>query len=176
MKETTYVEDTIFSASHPHLYKKISSRQVFLAFIVALCGFVMISFSFVLGESNDTLSMVSLTVGIVMALVSIYHFFTKRYETVYAPTGGVVRSGSLYMDSAELQHLQQMIKKNDFTATSRLVFKEGGNGRLDYLVSKDGKFVAMQLFQFVPYTYESVTDKLYYTDDDAAAVARCISI
>ena len=102
MKETTCVEDTIFSASHPHLYKKISSRQVFLAFIVALCGFVMISFSYLLGESNDTLSMVSLTVGIIMALFAIYHFFTKRHETVYGPTGSVVRSGSLYMDSAEL--------------------------------------------------------------------------
>ena len=131
MKETTCVEDTIFSASHPHLYKKISSRQVFLAFIVALCGFVMISFSYLLGESNDTLSMVSLTVGIIMALFAIYHFFTKRHETVYGPTGSVVRSGSLYMDSAELQHLQQMIKKNDFTSSSRLVFKEGGNGRFD---------------------------------------------
>ena len=176
MKETTCVEDTIFSASHPHLYKKISSRQVFLALIVALCGFVMISFSYLLGESNDTLSMVSLTVGIIMALFAIYHFFTKRHETVYGPTGSVVRSGSLYMDSAELQHLQQMIKKNDFTSSSRLVFKEGGNGRLDYLVSKDGKFVAMQLFQFVPYTYEAVSEKCYYTDDAAAAIARCINI
>ena len=176
MKETTCVEDTIFSASHPHLYKKISSRQVFLALIVALCGFVMISFSYLLGESNDTLSMVSLTVGIIMALFAIYHFFTKRHETVYGPTGSVVRSGSLYMDSAELQHLQQMIKKNDFTSSSRLVFKEGGNGRLDYLVSKDGKFVAMQLFQFVPYTYEAVSERCYYSDDAAATIARCINI
>ena len=176
MKEATCVEDTIFSASHPHLYKKISSRQVFLAFIVALCGFVMISFSYMLGESNDTLSMVSLTVGIIMALFAIYHFFTKRHETVYGPTGSVVRSGSLYMDSAELQHLQQMIKKNDFTSSSRLVFKEGGNGRLDYLVSKDGKFVAMQLFHFVPYTYEAVSERCYYSDDAAATIARCINI
>ena len=176
MKETNCVEETIFSASHPHLYKKTNVRQVFLAFIVALCGFVLISLSVLLEDSNDTISMVSLTLGIIMALVAIYHFFAKRHEMIYRPTSSVVRSGSLYMDSAELQHLQQMIKKNDFTSSSRLVFKEGGNGRLDYLVSKDNRFVALQLFQFVPYTYESISDKLYYTDDDALTVARSINI
>jgi hypothetical protein len=80
------------------------------------------------------------------------------------------------MDTVELQNLQQMIKKNDFPASSRISFKEGGNGRLDYMASKDGRFVAVQLLQFVPYTYESVSDKLYYTDDEAAAVARCIGL
>jgi hypothetical protein len=44
------------------------------------------------------------------------------------------------------------------------------------MASKDGRFVAVQLLQFVPYTYESVSDKLYYTDDEAAAVARCIGL
>ena len=83
MKETNCVEDTIFSASHPHLYKKTSVRQVFWAFIVALCGFVLISLSVLLEDSNDTISMVSLTLGIIMALVAIYHFFTKRHETIY---------------------------------------------------------------------------------------------
>ena len=80
------------------------------------------------------------------------------------------------MESLELQNLQKMIKKNHFPETSRVAFKEGGNGRLDYMISKDGRFVAVQLFQFVPYTYESVSDILYYTDDEAVAIARCINI
>ena len=176
MKQTTSAEDTLFSASHPQLYRKISVRQVFLAFIVALCGFVMLSFSILLGESNDTLSMFSLTVGVIMVIVSIYHFFAKRYETVYRPTDSVVQSGSLYMDTIEFQHVRQMVEKNDFTNAPRISFKDGGNGRLDYLVSKDGKFVAIQLFQFVPYTYEAVSEKCYYTDDIATAITRCINI
>jgi hypothetical protein len=80
------------------------------------------------------------------------------------------------MDAVELQNLQRMMEKNDFSASSRLAFKEGGNGRLDYMISKDGRFVAVQLLQFVPYTYEAVTGLFYYTDDDAISIARCISI
>ena len=74
-----------------------------------------------------------------------------------------------------LQNLQQVMVKNDFSGTSRFTFKEGGNGRLDYLASKDGRFVAVQLLQFVPYSYEPITGVFYYTDDDAVAVARCVN-
>ena len=76
----------------------------------------------------------------------------------------------------ELQSLKQMMVENDFSKSTRFIFKEGGNGRLDYLASKDGRFVAIQLLQFVPYTYEPVTGVFYYTDNDAVAIARCINI
>ena len=176
MKETTCVEDTVFSASHPHLYKHISVFKMLLSSIMGMVGASAILLSSKLKATNDTLSMVLLTAGVILMLVAIYRAFWLSYETVYRSTGSVIRQGSLHMDSTELQHLQQMIKKNDFTTSSRLVFKEGGNGRLDYLVSKDGKFVAVQLFQFVPYTYEAVSEKCYYTDDAAVAIARFINL
>ena len=80
------------------------------------------------------------------------------------------------MDMTELQSLKEMMVKNEFPASSRLAFKKGGNGRLDYLASKDGRFVAAQLLQFVPYTYEAVSGIFYYTDDDAVAVSRLMHI
>ena len=95
---------------------------------------------------------------------------------VYKSTGSEVRSGSLYMDTVELQNLKQMMVENSVSNSSRLAFKEGGNGRLDYLASKDGRFVAVQLLQFVPYTYEPITGIFYYTDNDAVAVTRCINL
>ena len=176
MKQTTPVEETLFSSTHVHLDKHISVKQILVSSLIALAGIVAIVLMSVLDASDSTLSMVLLTIGVIMLLYSFYRFFTQSHEVIYKPTGSEVRRGTLYMDSAELQHLQQMIKKNDFTSSSRLVFKEGGNGRLDYLVSKDNRFVALQLFQFVPYTYESISDKLYYTDDDAITVVRSISI
>ena len=80
------------------------------------------------------------------------------------------------MDTAELQELLRRLKKNDFSSSSRLAFKEGGNGRMDYMISNDGRFVGVQLYQFVPYTYEPISDKLYYIDDDAVIVANCLGI
>jgi hypothetical protein len=132
--------------------------------------------SLVMDKSESTLCMAFLTIGILLMLFALYRFFTKSKEMIYKPTGSEVRSDSFYMDSVELQSLKQMMVKNEFSTSSRLVFKEGGNGRLDYMVSKDGRFMAIQLLQFVPYTYEAVTGVYYYTDNDAVVVARCINL
>ena len=176
MKETNQVVETLFSTKHPQLDKHISVKQILVSSLIALVGVVGVVLSCVVDESDSTLCMALLTVGILLMLFALYRFFTKRYETVYKATGSEVRSGTLYMDAVELQNLQRMMEKNDFSLSSRLVFKEGGNGRLDYLVSKDGKFVAAQLLHFVPYSYEVVSDVYYYTDDDAVVVSRCLGI
>ena len=169
MKQNTQVEETLFSSAHVQLGKHVSVKQILLSSLIALCGVISIVFSLNQDKSDSTLSMTLLAVGIILILFALYRFFTKSHEMIYKPTG-------LYMDMVELQSLKGMMEKNDFSASSRLAFKEGGNGRLDYLVSKDGRFVATQLFQFVPYTYEAVTGVFYYTDDDAVAVSRLMRI
>ena len=176
MTQKTHVEEPLFSSTHAHLDKCISAKQIIISSLIAIGGVGSILLSLTLGESNSTFSMLFLTIGIILILFSLYRFFTKIHTTVYKPTGSEVRSDSLYMDTVELQSLQKMMEKNDFSLSSRLVFKEGGNGRLDYLVSKDGKFVAAQLLHFVPYSYEVVSDVYYYTDDDAVVVSRCLGI
>ena len=176
MKQTTPVEETLLSATHPQLEKQISVKQILLSSCIALFGVMGIVLSLVMDKSESTLCMAFLTIGILLMLFALYRFFTKSKEMIYKPTGSEVRSDSLYMDSVELQSLKQMMVKNEFSTSSRLVFKEGGNGRLDYMVSKDGRFLAMQLFQFVPYTYEPVTGVYYYADDEAVAVARYINL
>ena len=176
MTQKTHVEEPLFSSTHAHLDKCISTKQIIISSLIAIGGGGSILLSLTLGESNSTFSMLFLTIGIILILFSLYRFFTKIHTTVYKPTGSEVRSDSLYMDTVELQSLQKMMEKNDFSLSSRLVFKEGGNGRLDYLVSKDGKFVAAQLLHFVPYSYEVVSDVYYYTDDDAVVVSRCLGI
>lgn len=175
MKQTTQVEETLFSSTHIQLEKQVSVKQILLSSLIALCGVVGIVLSFVLGKSDSTLCMAFLTIGVMLVLFALYRFFWKSHEMVYKPTGSEVHSGTLYMDTVELQNLQQVMVKNDFSGTSRFTFKEGGNGRLDYLASKDGRFVAVQLLQFVPYSYEPITGVFYYTDDDAVAVARCVN-
>ena len=176
MKQTTQVEDNLFSATHPHLYKQISVNQISTSSLLAVAGVVSIVISFMLEESKSTLSMALLSLGIMVVIFALYRLFSNSHEMVYKPTGSVIRSGSLYMDTLELQNFKQLVNKNDFSGTSRLSFKEGGHGRLDYMASKDGKFVAVQLFQFIPYTYEAVTGVYYYVDDEAVAVSRCMGI
>ena len=82
MKQTVGVEETLFSAAHPHLYKHISISQILVSSLIALGGIVGVVLSMTLGESDSTLSMTLLVIGIILLLFALYRFFWKSYETV----------------------------------------------------------------------------------------------
>ena len=176
MKNNTQVADTIFSASYIYLQKHTSVYQILISALIALCGIGAIVFALQLNESDSTLCMALLTLGVLLLLFAIYRFSWKSTETVYQPTGSSVKKGTLYMDTEELQRIQDMMKKKDFSDSFRSSLKGSGNGRMDYMISQDGRFVAIQLLCFVPYTYEPVTDRCYYTDDEAVAIAGCLGL
>ena len=169
MKQTKLVGASLLSAEHPHIAKHTSLQSILLSIAIALAGVVIIYFSLDHDHKSSTLSMTLLTVGAILILVSLYRFFWKSAEMVYTPTGSVVSVGSYYADTDVLPLLQQLIENKNFDSSKRLTFKPSGNGRLDYMVSKDGRFAAVQLFRFVPYTYEPVSEIFYYTDADAKA-------
>ena len=170
------VAETLFSATHPYLYKHISVYQILVSTLFAIGGVVAVVFALQSEESDTTFSMALLTLGILLLLFAIYRFSWKSFETIYQPTGSAVKKGTLYMDTIELQRMQDMIKKNDFSDSFRSSFKGSGNGRIDYMISQDGRFLAIQLLCFVPYTYEPVTDRCYYADDEAVSIARCLGL
>ena len=53
--------------------------------------------------------------------------------------------------------------------------ESSGNIRMDVILSEDKKFAAVQLFQFVPYTYNPITSVQYFTNGEASAVAAFLS-
>ena len=169
MKQTKLVGANLLSAEHPHIAKHTSLQSILLSIAIALVGIVFIYFSLDHHQKSSTLSMTLLTVGAILILVSLYRFFWKSAEMVYTPTGSVVSMGSYYSETDVLPLLQQLIENKNFDQAARVSFKPSGNGRLDYMVSKDGQFAAVQLFRFVPYTYEPVSEIFYYTDADAKA-------
>ena len=46
---------------------------------------------------------------------------------------------------------------------------------MDVILSADKKFAAVQLFQFVPYTYQPITSVQYFTNEQASAVIAFLS-
>ena len=57
-----------------------------------------------------------------------------------------------------------------FSAGSNIKSEASGNIRMDVILSADKKFAAVQLFQFIPYTYQPITSVQYFTDEQASAV------
>ena len=176
MYQSNLVGTTLFTTEHPHIAKHTSSKSVILSIAIALLGVISIYFSLEHGQKSSTVSMMLLTMGTILILLSLYRLFWKSSEMVYTPTRSVVHEGSCYLDIDDLDSLQRIMAMKNFDQSPQMTFKSSGNGRLDYMVSKDGQFAAVQLFRFVPYTYEPISDIYYYTDADAKAFQNYLEI
>lgn len=172
MNQSASVEATLLSAAHPHISKHTSVLSILVSSLIGLLGIAAVISSLNMDDSSSTLSMAMLTLGAILIFMAIYRIFWKSTEVVYIPTGSVVSDGSCYMDSCDLSEMNRLMDSKNFSLSTRMTFKQSGNGRLDYLISKDRQFAAVQLFHFVPYTYEPASPIYYYTGDDAAAFAR----
>lgn len=168
MNKSVHVEATLLSTPSSHISKRTNLTSVVISVAIALLGMLLVYFSLDMDESSSTLSMVLLTLGTALILVSLYRIFWKSSEIVYASTGSTITEGSYYIETEKLSTLQRLLEEKNFDQT--ISVKQTGNGRLDYMVSKDGRFAAVQLFHFVPYTYEPYSGIYYYTDADATAL------
>ena len=77
MKQTNQVEETLLSSTHVMLDKHISVQQLLISSLIALGGIVAIILMMVVDESDSTLSMAQLTIGVILLIYALYRFFTK---------------------------------------------------------------------------------------------------
>ena len=123
--------------------------------------------------------MMFLTLGTICLLLSIYRIFWLSKYWVYIPTGSAAKEGSCFFESI---YLNQMLKTFESkiipvenTSNRPVELKNRGDVRMDYMLSNDHKFAAVQIFKYIPYTYEPVSDIFFFTGDEADNFAKCLS-
>ena len=86
----------------------------------------------------------------------------------------MTKEGSCFFDVCDLHALTDQLDKKVFDKDSDVQVKTNGNIRMDYLISQDKRFAAVQLFRFIPYTYEAASSVYYLTGQDALGFTRCL--
>lgn len=81
----------------------------------------------------------------------------------------------MFFDLKHIGELTEMIERGNPDCEAGIKSESSGNVRMDIMISQDNKFAALQLFQFVPYTYTPVTSVRYFTGSEAAAVSAFLS-
>ena len=163
---TQTIDATIFASSHPDIVKRTSLSGVIFSGLILLVGVL----AFV-----STFEMEDRSIGSGMFLIGIFRLFWKSKEVVYLPTGSVAKEQSIFFDLKYMDQLKEMVKSGMFPVDTMLKSESSGNIRMDVILSEDKKFAAVQLFQFVPYTYNPITSVQYFTNGEASAVAAFLS-
>lgn len=174
MNNTISADATLFSTAHPDIVKRTSLSSVILSAILCIVGAGAFATSLKMGDSSSTISMLLMAGGTILFLLAVYRLFWRSKEWVYIPTGSVAKEGSCFFDVCDLEALNDALDKKTFTSHKDVRVKTNGNVRMDYMISRDKKFAAVQLFRFVPYTYEPASSVIYYTGNDASAFVHCL--
>ena len=172
---TPAIDATIFASSHPDIAKRTSVSGLIFSGIMLLIGVLAFISTFEIEDRSSTLSMGWMVLGTGLFLIGIFRLFWKSKEVVYLPTGSIAKEQSVFFDLKYMDQLKEIVKLGTFSADTNLKGGTSGNLRMDIILSEDKKFAAVQLFQFVPYTYNPITSVQYFTNGEASAVADFLS-
>ena len=102
--------------------------------------------------------------------------FGLRTTATYNPTNSVIDAKSFEYSPADGEYLKRLLETPHDKLTAaigdfRPKATVNGNYMVEVCASRDGVFLAIQLFQFTRMSYESVTDVLIFDGDDAKALS-----
>ena len=160
---TQTIDATLFTSSHPDIAKRTSVSGLIISALMMLAGILIFASIFEMHDRSSTISMGLMVLGTALILLGVFRLFWKSKEIVYLPTGSVAKERSLFFDLKYIGKLTEMLESGNLDSESGVKSESSGNVRMDIMISQDNKFAALQLFQFVPYTYTPVTSVRYFT-------------
>lgn len=111
----------------------------------------------------------------VVALV-MYLLYIKSKQIIYTPADKIVKESVVYFGLGDFERLHEHLKTMNFSTLQDIKAEPSGNIRLDIFVSTDKRFVAAQLFQFIPYRYKAITPIYHFRDETALQFLEFIDI
>lgn len=175
MATTQTIDATIFASTHPDIAKRISVSGVLISSVMLLIGILAFASIFELDDKSSTASMALMVLGAGLFLMGIFRLFWKSKEVIYLPTKSVAKEHSVFFDLKHVDTLMNFVNSGSFSTDLKIKSEASGNIRMDVMLSADKKFAAVQLFQFVPYTYQPITPVQYFTNEEASAVVAFLS-
>ncbi len=168
---TQTIDAMTLASVHPDIVKRTSVSGLILSCIMVILGVFAFVSIFQLEDRSSSLSMALMVFGAALLIAGVVRLFWKSKHVVYLPTGSIAKEESLFFDLKDLNKLLEIVKSGSFTTDTVVKGDTSGNIRMDVILTEDTKFAAVQLFQFVPYTYNPVTSVCYYTDNEASELA-----
>lgn len=159
----------IKAVSDGKVANKRSTKSTVTGLILLLLGGVAFIVAGRLAAEAVTPLTHTLYTGGILAMITgaiMLIWLSRRLQ--YIPTGSTIKRRSTYFDTHEVPYLTSLIETADYAELNKLHKDDNAGGiRMDLDISKDGRFVAVQLFNYIPHNYE-VASSIYCLYDSKA--------
>lgn len=161
---------TIFSFCDPCIAFKSDIRSILLGTGLLLLGFLFLIIAFKVHLFISLLRFFLFIVGIAFVLCGIYQLLWHFRKRVYVSTGSSIKNYSLFFDNKYSKPLLTMFNYENWRNDTISMASATGPLRLDFLISLDRKFMAVQLLRYVGTLYIPITSVYYFVGDDASDI------
>ena len=154
--------------------KRKSGKAVAISALLIVAGVVLYLLSDNITDNTGSLYMACIAGSFALVVIGLLRICFGDKATLYLPTKSPVRTYRLYFEGTTHTNTLTHNKQNNLRHTAAARRKESGPVRLDIQRSKDDRFIARQVMQFVPYAYENVSGLHCFQDEQATKVASSI--
>ena len=176
MNQNISAAETLFSAAHPDIKKITNISALILSLLFFSFFLCLLFFSSKVEDSSSASGPVLLVGGIAFLVAGGIRLMIRKRSLIYVPTGSLVKKGSCFFDAGDLSVLRRMLEEKTFDGKAEVLPKKDGGVRMDYMVSQDGNFAAVQLLKYVPYAYEPASSVFHYTGEEASAFVNALRV
>ncbi|MEG2760859.1 MAG: hypothetical protein RR921_05945, partial [Mucinivorans sp.] len=123
--------------------------------LLILIASITLTFSagLIIPDATSALYLVTVTIGVVVAIIFAIKLVSGSKKLVYTPTGSLAQEHSVFFKSDELEKLMYAIETSNTQNLKTILSPNNSGVRLDIIDSADGKFAACQIMKYVPYYY-----------------------
>lgn len=122
-------------------------------------------------DPNSTMPTFLFTAAVCLLLGGIIKFFISRSCYLFRPTKSRLKAVTMYFDVHDSEALQNCMEMKRFDELARLKREKDTGVKVDAMVAGDGKFAAVQISEYIPYTYEAITPVMCYYGEEASTLA-----
>lgn len=154
--------------------KRRSGKAIAAGIGLVAAGIALYILSTFIHDTTSSLYMICAVGGFAAAIVGVLKLCFGGKRLVYLPTQSPVKNYSLYFEALSGDELVRLVEQGKFDEIRDARRKESGPVRLDVQCSEDGRFLALQAMQYVPYTYENVSGAYFFRDEQAMEAAAAV--
>ena len=172
MEKYKKIWEEIEVASNHEVVKKSCISSIGMVCILFAIGCIVGAKGF--EDPNSSLPTFLYTIAAILLLMGIVKICVDRTCYIFKSTKSKLYSKTVYFDAKDEVELKSSLEMNRFDLLKHLTKKKDGVIKLELMMTKDGQFAALQLFEYIPYSYEVLTPVWCYYGDSAKQLSETI--
>ena len=95
---------------------------------------------------------------------------------MFKPTKSKLKTMTMYFDVHESDNLQDCMEMKRFEDLKKMKREKDTGVKVEAMIADDQKFAAVQISEYIPYSYEAVTPVMCYYGEEARLLASYLKV